>query len=382
MPSIVVRALLCPWLVAAACCASAADRVVVRRDGAQTELLGRVVVTASDGGLLLQTRDGALWSIMPDELVARPPDDTPFQPLSPDQLGSQLLRELPAGFELHVTQHYLVCHNTSRAYAQWCGALFERLYLAFTNYWSRRGFNLREPEFPLVALVFADKPSFAAYAQHELGDATDAIIGYYSLRTNRMTAYDLTGIQALRHPNDRRGSTAQINRMLARPEAERIVATIIHEATHQIAFNCGLQTRYADIPPWISEGIAVYFETPDLTSTTGWQALGSVNRLRLAGFRDYLRRRPADSLKTLLTDDSRMRNSRDAADAYSEVWALCYFLIRQRPQQFHEYFKILAAKPPLVWDDADKRLADFTAAFGPDLRALDEEFLRYLSRVR
>ena len=44
------------------------------------------------------------------------------------------------------------------------------------------------------------------------------------------------------------------------------MATIVHEATHQIAFNCGMQQRYADIPLWLCEGMAVYFEAPDLAS--------------------------------------------------------------------------------------------------------------------
>ena len=98
--------------------------------------------------------------------------------------------------------------------------------------------------------------------------------------------------------------------MLARPEAEPMVATIIHEATHQIAFNCGLQTRFADIPVWVSEGLAVYFETPDLQSPKGWRNIGAVNQPRLDRFREYLTRRPPGSLASLLADDKRMRDPR------------------------------------------------------------------------
>ena len=101
--------------------------------------------------------------------------------------------------------------------------------------------------------------------------------------------------------------------MLAQPQAEPLVATIIHEATHQIAFNCGLQTRFADIPLWVSEGIAVYFETPDLTNSKGWKEIGAVNRPRLDRFREYLTRRPADSLSTLISDDTRLRDSEHGA---------------------------------------------------------------------
>src|SRR5262249_27836675 len=151
----------------------------------------------------------------------------------------------------------VLCFNTSRAYAQWCGSLFERLFSAFQNYWSNRGFELNEPASPLVALVFADRASYARAAQPELGDGVNAIIGYYSLKTNRMTIYDMTGTAGT--TNDRR-TAAQIALTLQQPEASKTDATIVHEATHQIAFNCGFHRRYADIPLWVSEGVAIYFE--------------------------------------------------------------------------------------------------------------------------
>src|SRR6185437_8913038 len=130
-----------------------------------------IVGQAEDGGLLLQSADGVLWTVPPDELIKHTTDDARFKPLSTKETSERLLAELPKGFEIHSTQHYLICYNTSQAYAQWCGALFERLYFAFTNYWSRKGFAIKEPEFPLVALVFADRDSYAQYAQPELGGA-------------------------------------------------------------------------------------------------------------------------------------------------------------------------------------------------------------------
>ncbi len=85
-------------------------------------------------------------------------------------------------------------------------ALFEQLYRGFTNYWSRQGFELDKPRFPLVALVFADRESYLKHATPELGQAAESIIGYYNLATNRMTMYDITGVQSLRRPGDKRGS--------------------------------------------------------------------------------------------------------------------------------------------------------------------------------
>jgi hypothetical protein len=170
--------------------------------------------------------------------------------------------------------------------------------------------------------------------------------------------------------------------MLSRPGAERTVATIIHEATHQIAFNCGLQTRMADNPLWVSEGLAVYFETPDLSSAKGWKTIGGVNRVRLADFRDYLARRPAGSLQTLLSSDDRLRDPQQAADAYAEAWALNYFLLRAKPKEYEKYLKLLSTKRPFIWDTPEKRLIEFQAIFGDDLETFDAEFLRHMGKVR
>ena len=356
--------------------------VRVKRDDREFTVSGRILAEADDGGLLLQSTDGVIWRLPPEEQVKREQDSTPFVPLSQAELGEKLKSELPAGFEIHATKNYLICHNTSKAYAQWCGSLFERLHLAFNNFWSRKGFDLKKPEFPLVAVVFADKASYARYARGELGDAVDAIIGYYNFDTNRMTMYDLTGSEALRRPGDRGSTAAQINTILQRPDAMRTVATIVHEATHQIAFNCGLQTRCSDIPLWVSEGLAMYFETPDLQSATGWRGIGALNHARLNMFRDYVTRRPAGSLKSLIMDDSRIRDPKTAGDSYAEAWALNYFLVNQRPKQYLEYFKLLALKQPQVQDEPETRLQEFQQIFGENLQQLDAEFVRYMLKAR
>ncbi|MBS0207650.1 MAG: DUF1570 domain-containing protein [Planctomycetes bacterium] len=379
-PLSLIGALAVAWLFVAMP-ARAIERLVITVDGREQDVAGRVLVETPEGSLLMQSADGRDWVIEPTQIVRREKDETPFVSLTAAELGKQLLTELPEGFETYSTQNYLICHNTSKAYAQWCGALFEQLYRAFSNYWTKRGVDLKKPEFPLVAIVFADKLSFASHARPELGDATDAIIGYYNFQTNRMTMYDLTGIEALRRPGARRTTSTQINEMLSLPEAERTVATIIHEATHQIAFNCGLQARYSDAPLWLSEGLAVFFETPDLKSSKGWSAIGSVNHVRLNLFRETLRGRPPDSLQTLIADDKRFRDPKQGQLAYAEAWSLHYYLSRVKPKQYIEYLKMESQKPPLVADTPEQRLQDFKQFFGAELPQLDNEFVRYMMKV-
>ena len=364
-------------------CGSAAlavDHVTLRRDGKTLSVDGQLVLTAQDGGILLLARDGVLWNIVPEEQVKHTSDDAPFRPFTAQEMSKSVLAQLPAGFDVHQTAHYLIFHDTSRAYAQWCGSLFERLYGAFRNSWSHKGFELTDPEFPLVAVVFADKQSYVKYSEKELGGAAESIIGYFNLATNRMIMYDLTGTNASGRAA-RLGTSAQINQILSSADASRTVATIVHEATHQIAFNGGLHARYSDCPLWFSEGIAVYFETPDLRSAKGWAGVGAVNRSRLTQFRQYLGSRPTDSLKTMITTDERFRDLKQAADTYAEAWALTHFLLRQRPKEYVEYLTMLSQKQPLIEDGPQRRLEQFEKHFGP-WKKVDAEFLRSMSRVR
>jgi hypothetical protein len=368
------------WLILAAS-ACALDYVTFRRDAKESTVSGQLVVKAEDGGLMLLGVDGELWSIQPDEIISHRNDDKLFVPQTAEEAGAAMLKRLPGGFEVYSTAHYVICHNTSRAYAQWCGALYERLYSGFINFWSHKGITLHEPKLPLVCVVFADQVSYDRFSHDELAGRADSIVAYYSLRTNRVTMFDLTGLESLRQSGDRRGTTAQINQLLARPAAERMVATVIHEATHQLANNCGLHERFADIPLWVSEGVAMYFEAPDLSSSKGWRTIGAVNRPRLLTLRQYVQERPAGSLHSLIIDDKRLRDPRQAGAAYAEAWALNYYLVRQRPKEFVAYLQMLSKKGPLLWDKPEERLAQFKSAFG-DLEKLDSEFIRYMQKVR
>ncbi len=351
--------------------ATPSARVEFKQNGKQQMVLGNILVEAEDGGILIETRDQMIWPLQPDEIVSRQVLEKRPKPLDEKELAAAVLADLPPGFRVHKTNHYLVCYNTSRAYAEWSGALFERLHRAFTNYWSKRGLDLEDTP-PLVALVFRDKKSYQAYGRAELGDAINSILGYYSYKSNRIAMFDML-------EGRRSGSAMQINALMRR---ERTVATVVHEATHQLAFNCGLQQRYADIPLWLSEGLAIYFETPDLKSSRGWTTIGDVNRLRLGQFRKFASRRSPESLLSLISTDDRFQTVGLASDAYAESWAFCYFLIRTQPREFAKYLKLLQTKEPLVEDTPEARVEDFRKSFGQLPQEMNRDFLRHIRKIR
>ena len=50
---------------------------------------GRILVTAQDGGLMLQTRDGTIWPVQPGEILSKTSDSTAFTPYTADELSGR-----------------------------------------------------------------------------------------------------------------------------------------------------------------------------------------------------------------------------------------------------------------------------------------------------
>jgi len=366
------------WAVAAVAEPTPArERVEVRAATGSRSLEGTVVVEAADGGLLLELDDQRYELLQPDTIAARRPlaADPPEQ--STRELGRRILGELPPGFDLHVTKHYVVCFDTSREYAVWCAALFERLFDTFATYWSNAGLEIRRPGQPLVVVIFAKRGDYEAFAARDLGAAADRIVGYYNLLSNRVTTFDLTGNDAVVRPAGRPPGRAGVE-ILASPEAAGLVSTLVHEATHQMAFNTGMHRRLAPVPVWVSEGIATCFETPDLRNARGWRGIGGVNRPRLEHF---LKTHRPGGLREIVTDDATFRAAQTGLDAYARAWALTHFLMTTERDAFATYLGTIAAKPPCGADSAEQRLEDFEAAFGRTPDAVEDAVHRAMARL-
>ncbi|MGI9430525.1 MAG: DUF1570 domain-containing protein [Bythopirellula sp.] len=361
--------------------ALALERVLVNLDGREQKLTGKVVIEDSVGSMLLETDEGALWPLQADTILQRESDSEPMVPLDKKQLAQRLLQEMGPGFQVHESKHYVIVFNTTRVYARWCSSLLEKLQKSFLYFWKKRGADVHVPKQPLAVLIFNNKASYIAHAKPELGPSAGNAIGYYSLQTNRIVMYDLTGSQALLRASTNRGSLKDITALVQHPRAEPLVATIIHEATHQIAYNCGLQTRFVDNPVWLSEGMAAYFETPDLGSNRMWTGTDKVNPDRWQRFRKNVGNGTAANLKTLIADDERLRHPRTAVDGYAEAWAWNYFLIKWHAKQYTQYLQAIAEKPLLVQDDRATRLTEFQQHFGNNLQQLEAEFIRRMSKI-
>jgi hypothetical protein len=374
------------WVIAGCSCTLADDphlRVQFRdreieADGKarifERTIEGRALIRAQDGGLLVEDNLSCFWPITSAQAPKVETLPTPFAWLNEEELTTALQREFGPSFEVVRTPHYLICTSAGRGYGEWCGGLFERLHAGFHRFWKERIPGLSPPERPLVAIAFGSGSEYQKYQATDASGQVALAQGYFNARTNRMVLFDQTGPDS----GNRNRSSEEIQKQALRQPAT--IGTVIHEAVHQLSFNAGLQVRYADNPAWFSEGMAMYFEAPDLEARSGWRTIGQVHPGRLDRFRALTRTRPAE-IRSLIATDDRFRDPQLAIDAYAEAWALHFYLIRTRKEQYNSYLSLLGAKRPLRWDTPEQRVSDFEKAFG-ELAEVEKEQAKFMSRLR
>lgn len=322
----------------------------------------------------LMTREGHLHELEVKDIKSVKRLSPRFEPLSSAEVRDALRREFGKEFEVAGSEHYLVCAPPGKAkeYAQ----LFENIYRSFHGYFSVRGFRMTKPEFPLVAIVFPDHKTFDSYCQKDGFRAFRGLMGYYIRTTNRVALFDSGNAQAgiLGEENAPGPITATIEAGLA--------DTMVHEATHQVAYNTGLHSRLGTNPKWIVEGLATVFESSgirDSASSRG-KAFDRANKDRYVWFRNYAQsRRKPKSLAAFVSEDKPYQAA--ALDAYAEGWALSFYLIETRSANYARYLKTIANRDPMKDYPAEERLADFKKAFGSDLDLLEADFLRFITRL-
>jgi hypothetical protein len=349
----------------------AVDVVTYQHAGHQVTLQGRIVATPSLDTLLLMTSDSHYHSTEKKSVLQHTSDSVPFEYDDKAVLSRTLQREFGSQFHVQSSMHYVICSSASAGDTNRCNAALERLFKGFFAFWKNRGLPLTHPPNQLVIVLHGNREMYQQHGQGELGDAVNSVHGYYSQKTNRV---NLLAIDVA----PRNGIFGGASGVLA----SRTMATVIHEATHQLSYNSGLQTRLAPHPLWFSEGLAVFFEPPNLKTQTGYQPIGSVSPLHLGTYRAASRVRKVMNLKELLAHDRVFRDSATIRMAYSQSWALTYFLIRTRRAEFLKYLETQGAKQSLSTDSPEVRLRDFEVVFGGTIRELQREFERYMQRVK
>lgn len=304
--------------------------------------------------VLLLGRDGALHDFAAAEAKEAKRTADAFAPYTTLQMQAQLREEFGVGWDATATAHFVVAHPAG-PWSAWAERL-EGLFGNFTRYMQVRGMRLSEPPAPLAAIVFRNQQQYYQYAAASGSPLQPGTMGHYDPSTNRIYLFD-----AGRGGADW-ASTAD---------------TIIHEATHQAAFNTGVHTRFAEQPRWLVEGLAMMFESSGVWNPGPTpQRAARINRERLQRFRRTAEGRSPQWIAALVASDTAFAG--DVLTSYAEAWTLTFYLSETQPQLYSQYLQRAAARPLFGNYPTTERVGDFTRVFGGDwaqLAAALEQFV-------
>jgi len=368
-----------------------------------------------------QPENKLAWSYMreADDKVPLPDD-----PKATADLKTEFAGRCGHDFNVRATHHFLLVFDTPEAAAAAQCFSLEQAYDAFLSFFNLKTVHPRFLERRLVAILFKDRQDYLRYSKEADGVEMTWSAGYYSQRTNRAAFFDdatsatneklqtlieklkldipqmTRQIDAAYQRGDARGANALFaqrreattrlaiaGNMLRSNVAGNNKTKTIHEATHALAFNTGIQKRLVDYPFWLSEGLACCFEFEDHLHGMG---PASINRGRAGVLHDALKNKtpaPADTAALTLEHLITAGPARDISDHtlgiyYASSWALFHYLYRNERPGLEKLLRTYAARIPTHPIPPEEHLKLFKEALGEDLGPLSKRFHADLEMMR
>jgi hypothetical protein len=318
-----------------------------------------------------------------------------------------------AMFKTRNSRHFLICYDTSDAFAAQRGSVLEKAYDAFMFYFTMQKLRPAFLEKRLVVILFKNRNDYLAYARATEGADLSWAAGYYSQRTNRTAFYDDTSGPAAEGVEKKieqakvqlRELNAQIDQ--ARQQGKNALAGALsrqreqlshnifqvnnrvdnalgvmntvktaHEAAHQLAFNTGIQKRRVDYPLWLCEGLACSFELEDRTARRGPAVL---NTGRIAVAKDAILHDKLIPLDKFISEPQpQVMDENTMSIFYAEGWALFHYLYKTNRSGLEQYLIAYNNLPVGRQIPNAQRRKLFTDAFGDDIPNLERRFVNYL----
>jgi hypothetical protein len=229
------------------------------------------------------------------------------------------------------------------------------LYREMLNYFAVRNIDVREPKFPMVAVVLPNEAAFRRYSRSQGINLGPGYLGFYVSNSNRILMYDA--------------------------DESSNLATVIHEAAHQTAFNTGIHSRFAPPPRWLCEGIGTLFEAPGVYNSSSFRNRHDrVNRDQLAAYRNFFPDGPDErTLIRLVVDDDYFLT--ETNEAYALAWALTFLLTEQETESLSTYLKRTSSGPAFTAPSQRQLMGDFVSSFGNDLAMMSARVHRLMNEL-
>ncbi len=357
------------------------------------EQADRLFRTALGNG---QTREAAATAL-------RDLHRTPGFPLVVDETEvAKTAGLLGPGFGRTETAHFVILSDVEKDWTRRRGALLERTYHQFFRVMDRLEHPAHPPERKLICVLFADHAMYTAFARAHDGVEAPWIAGYYAGLANRVVFYDdRTGpsfaqafgaldahertvdemksrARSMKRSRDESGRVeaenlwARAEELSDRIDRERTrlnseaarasEAKTIHEAVHLLAFNCGAQSRAHQYPFWITEGLAVAFETDEPEAAFGPDRASGAREAEMERFRAEGRLIDVGTLVQLTRPPDRDQDTVDVL--YAQSYALVSHLYRYERRALGEFLLAIRSEPAGLIPP-ERLLEIFEGQFGP-----------------
>ncbi len=315
-----------------------------------------IFVLRRDGGLARADRRLAKdFQVVNDHFVA----------FDAGVLRAQLLREFGRGYTVDTTSHYLVVRPMNKA--EDCRDVLEATYRNIQRFAAQRRLPLRESPFPLVAVVLATRDEYLDYLRRLKRDSVTLsnTLGCYDPISNRVVTFVLDATQ------QRSGGL---------PAGSILPNVLRHEAFHQAAANMGLVSRFANVPLWFQEGMALMFEGDFVNpiNTVSGRGTSQPGDLRRQG-RLVLAKQSPGWLRGLVVSDELFSTRPETAYALS--WILMTYLHEKHHRSFVRYLRTISRLPPFEATSPARRLADFVEAFGDRWEVLEASVRKFADEM-
>lgn len=335
--------------------ARAQDDMTVKIEVRDRTYIGKPLVWDGDNMQLLR-RDGRMTF-----LPVKSHDDyqvvsSEFSVMPKSKMVAKLKKEFGKRYTVSTTSSFLVVHPHGDYY-KWAKP-FEDLNQRFGAFFSSRGHKLEKPQFPMVAVVLNTRGEFDRMLKSYYA-ADPNMLGYYSPRSNRIITYN--------QGDDSEGSIFDTN-------------TLVHEATHQTAFNRGVHNRFGDYSTWLVEGLACMFEAQGVhNSYIHTKRKDRVNSARLLAMQVAIKDGSAKgTLEKIVRDDELFRT--DSQLAYAYAWGLTFYLAETKPREYLRYLTDDASRKNFTPYRSKDRMETFAKSFGADFDNLESRMFNFLEK--
>ncbi len=379
--------------------------------------LGRQAMAQSE----LAPADGLLrvaWTHAPSRQQAsralRELHRTPDFDLPTDEASiSETANLLGSEFSRMETAHFVILADTDRDWTLGKANLLERTFRQFFRVTDRLDYPAHPPKEKLLCIFFRDHSMYRAFAREHDKVEAPWIAGYYAGLSNRVVFYDDRTSPGFTHAfgeldryqrdaHDIRTQAKEAERSKDKDRAQFLAARAeslesqvqqergrlaseasyaadaktIHEATHLLAFNCGVQSRAHHYPFWITEGLATTFETDRPKASYGPD---KETPERMREFLHFYDDGTLIDLEAFVSMAAPPDDSAETADImYAQSYGLVAYLYRYERRALSAYLLSIAIDPKGS-PSPKKRLERFRAHFG-DPQALERRWLKRMTR--